>query len=119
MMQTSTSAREGGGIDLSRLLRRLVVLVFALIQAVLVARILLDLGAIPVEGVLSDLIIGLSDFLAAPVQGIGSGIGSMFGGTGLESIAGEGFNPVMLVALAGWSIVEGLVVRVVRKLDRV
>lgn len=107
------------GFDLSRLLLRLVVLVFALIQAVLVARILLDLGVIPVDSGFGELVISLSDFLAAPVQGVGSGLSSMFGGTGLESIAGEGFNPVVLVALAGWSVVEGLVMRVVRKFDQV
>lgn len=92
---------------------------FTLIQAVLIARILLDLGLFsPVSG-LGELVISLSDFLAAPVQGVGSGISSMFGGAGLESIAGEGFNAVMLVALAGWSVVEGLVMRVVRQFDQV
>lgn len=104
---------------MSRLLRRLVVLVFALIQAVLVARILLDLGLFSTESGFGEFVVSMSDFLAAPVQGIGSGISNMFGGPGLESIAGEGFNAVMLVALAGWSVVEGLVMRVVRKFDQV
>lgn len=110
---------SGGAFDLSRLLRRLVMLVFALIQATLVARILLDLGLFSADSSFGGLVVSLSDFLAAPVQGVGSGISSMFGGAGLESIAGEGFNPVMLVALAGWSVVEGLVMRVVRKFDQV
>lgn len=116
---TSQSATRSSGFDLSRLLRRLVVLVFALIQAVLVARILLDLGLFSPESGFGELVISLSDFLAAPVQGVGSGISSMFGGSGLGGIAGEGFNAVMLVALAGWSVVEGLVMRVVRKFDQV
>lgn len=114
-----SSVASGGGFDLSRLLRRLVMLTFALIQATLVARILLDLGLFSADSSFGELVVSLSDFLAAPVQGVGSGISSMFGGTGLESIAGEGFNPVMLVALAGWSVVEGLVMRVVRKFDQV
>lgn len=109
------AATTGRGFDLSRTLRRLVVLGFALLQAVLIARILLDLGVIPAEGTFGELVITASDLLAAPVQGIGG----MFGGMGLEGIAGEGFNPVMLVALAGWSVVEGLVMRVVRKFDQV
>lgn len=110
---------SAGSFDLSRLFRRLVVLAFALIQLVLVARILLDLGVIPVDSGFGEPIIIWSDGLAAPVQGVGSGLSGMFGGAGLESIAGDGFNPVMLVALAGWSVVEGLVMRVVRRLDQV
>jgi len=114
----ATSTAQGG-FDLSRLIRRLVVLVFALIQATLVARILLDLGVIPVDSGFGESIVTYSDILAAPVQGVGSGFSSMFGGSGIEAIAGEGFNGVMLVALAGWSVVEGLVMRVVRKFDEV
>lgn len=110
---------RSSGFDLSRFLRRLVVLLFALIQLVLVARILLDLGVIPAEGRWGAPIITYSDILAAPVQGVGSGLSSMFGGGGLGAVAGEGLNPVMLVALAGWSVVEGLVMRVVRKFDQV
>jgi len=110
---------SSSGFDLSRLLRRLVVFLFALIQLVLVARILLDLGVIPEEGMLPELIILYSDLLATPVQGVGSGFGSWFAGGEIGAMAGEGFNPVMLVALAGWSVVEGLVMRVVRKFDEV
>lgn len=110
---------SGGGFDLSRVLRRLVVLVFAVIQLVLVARILLDLGVIPEEGSLPELIILYSDLLAAPVQGVGSGFGSWFAGGEIGGMAGEGFNAVMVIALAGWSVVEALVMRVVRKFDEV
>lgn len=115
----SAQPASGGGFDVSRLLRRLVVLGFAVIQLILVARILLDLGVIPVESQLGELVVSWSDILAAPVQGVGSGLSSMLGGAGLEGIAGEGLNPVMLVALAGWSVVEGLVMRVVRKFETV
>lgn len=114
--QAQASSR---GLDLSRLLRRLVVLTFALIQLILVARILLDLGVIPEESRWSEVTVTWSDLLAAPVQGVGSGFGSWFAGGEIGAMAGEGFNPVMLVALAGWSVVEGLVMRVVRKFDEV
>lgn len=107
------------GFDLSRVLRRLVVLAFALIQLILVTRILLDLGVIPEDGRWGGLIVTWSDLLATPVQGVGSGFGSWFAGGEIGAMAGEGFNPVMLVALAGWSVVEGLVMRVVRKFDQV
>lgn len=107
------------GFDLSRVLRRLVVLAFALIQLILVGRILLDAGVIPEEGQWGGRIVPWSDILTAPVQGIGSGFGSWFAGGQIGAMAGEGFNPVMLVALAGWSVVEGLVMRVVRKFDEV
>ncbi len=107
------------GFDLPRVFHRLVVLAFALIQLILVARILLDMGVIPEEGRWGLSIVTWSDLLAAPVQGVGSGFGSWFAGGEIGAMAGEGFNPVMLVALAGWSVVEGLVMRVVRKFDQV
>lgn len=116
---SSGAAAQGTGFDLSRLLHRLVVLAFALIQAVLVARILLDLGLFSADGGFGVLVVGWSDSLAAPVQGVGSGLSGMFGGAGLESIAGEGFNAVMLAALVGWSVVEGFVMRAVRKFGQV
>ena len=97
----------------------MVVLGFAVIQLVLVARILIDLGGIPEGGTLQGLVILYSDLLAAPVQGIGSGFSSWFAGGEIGAIAGEGFNSVMMVALVGWSVVEGLIMRVVRKFDEI
>jgi len=110
-------ARSGGGGPM-RLIRRLVLLAFAVLQLILVARILLDLGVIPVDGTIADYVVPLSDALAAPVAGLGDGLGGLFGGgavPGIGPIAGDGVNPVMLAALAGWTIVEGLVLRVVTK----
>ena len=107
-------AEHADGFDLSRSVRRVVVLAFAVIQLVLVARILLDLGVVPGGGRLGDLIVTYSDILAAPVQRAGSIFGGLFA-TG----AGTGLNVKMLVALAGWSIVEGLIMRVVKKFDEV
>ena len=49
------------GFDLSRTIRRIALLTFALIQAVLVARILLDLGVIPAESRFGDPIVLGSD----------------------------------------------------------
>ncbi len=105
--------------DLSRLIRRATLLIFSLIQLVLVARILLDLGVIPEESGVGEFVITWSDLLAAPVQGVSSGLDSMFGGGGFTAIAGDGFDPAILVALAGWSVVERLVMRVVRKFDQI
>jgi hypothetical protein len=92
------------------MIKRLVVLAFAVVQAILVARILLDLGVIPTGSGVAGPIITMSDALAAPVQGVG--LGGLLGG-GVP--AGEGFNPVMIAALMGWTVVEGLVMRVVTK----
>lgn len=111
-------ARSGGGGGLMGLVRKLVVLAFAVIQLVLVGRILLDIGVIPVDWDLSPNIVSWSDALAAPVAGIGGGMGDFFGGGGIPGMGpsvGAGLNPVMLAALAGWTIVEGFVLRVVRK----
>ena len=106
------------GFDLSRTIRRVVLLAFALIQLVLVARILLDLGVIPADGVAGEPLVRASDALAAPVQKVGSalpfGVGSAMGGA-----AGAGFNLNMVLALAGWTVVEGLIMRVVKKFDQI
>lgn len=109
---------QAAGFDLSRTIRRVVMLGFALIQLVLVARILLDLGVIPADVRVADLIARGSEALARPVQGIGDalpfGLGGMMGG-----VAGAGFNLQMVLALAGWTVVEGLVMRVVKKFDQI
>jgi hypothetical protein len=109
--------RPGGGGPM-RLIRRIVLLAFAGIQLVLVARILVDLGVIPTEGAIAEYVLPLSDALAAPVKGLGDGMGGLFGGgaiPGLGPVAGQGLNPAMLAALFGWTVVEGLVLRVVGK----
>ncbi len=112
------SANQESGFSPFRFLKRVVVLAFALIQLLLVARILLDLGVIPPEGAWGEFIIQWSDVIAAPVAGLGEGL---FGGTAGLNLpgAGEGFNPVMIAALIGWSLVEGLVMRAVNKLAAV
>lgn len=110
MFQQSTR-----GFDLSNFIRRAVLLLFAAIHTVLVARILLDLGIIPDESTIGQYIVIWSDLLAAPVQGVGSGLDSMFGGGGFTAIAGDGFDPAIVAALVGWTIVQSLVMRVVRK----
>lgn len=118
-LPTGVPQQDAGGFNPFRLLRRLVVLVFALIQAVLVGRILVDLGVIPADSSWGDAIVVYSDLLAAPVQGVGNGLGSMFGGGGIDMMAGQGLDAVIVAALVGWSVVEGLVMRVVRKLEQV
>lgn len=110
------AAATQSGFSPFRFLKRVVVLAFALIQLLLVARILLDLGVIPTEGGLGEFVVTWSDLFAAPVAGLGDGLFSGFGGLGLP---GEGFNPVMVAALVGWSLVEGLVMRAVNKLAAV
>lgn len=106
---------QGAG-GVMRWIRRLVLLAFAAVQLFLVARILLDLGVIPEEGFLADLIVPVSDALAAPVEGLSDSFGGVFGGGGL---AGDGFDPVMMTALFGWTLVEGLVMRVVGKFAQI
>jgi hypothetical protein len=101
-----------------RLIRRLVVLAFTLVQAVLVGRILLDLGILPADGPIAEIGVPLSDALAAPVDGLGDGLAGLLGGgvlPGFGSTAGDGLNATMIAALAGWTIIEGLVLRVVSK----
>ena len=115
MWNNRQSGGGGAGFNPFGFLVRAATLIFALIQLVLVARILLDLGVIPTDGTWSERIIFWSDGLAAPVQAVGSGIGGMFGGGELGMLPGTGFNPIMLTALAGWTVVEWLVMRSVKK----
>ncbi|MDH3189053.1 MAG: hypothetical protein OEM39_00180 [Acidimicrobiia bacterium] len=119
MFGTGSSTHTSSGFNLFRVLRRLTVFLFALIQAILVARILVDLGIIPIDNGFSDFIVTWSNILAAPVQGIGSGVGALFGGGGIDMIAGEGIDPVIVIALIGWSVIEPWVMRVVRKFEEV
>jgi hypothetical protein len=118
LFRTREAPEETSGFDLSRTIRRIVTLGFALIQLVLVSRILLDLGVIPADSVVGDPIVRASEALAVPVQRVGSGLpfglGSMMGG-----MAFGGFNMSMVLALAGWTVVEALVMRVVRKFDEI
>lgn len=108
----SGPGRSGG------ILQKVVVLAFAVIQLVLVARILLDVGFVPAHWDFSPSIVSWSDTLAAPVAGIGGGLGGLLGGgmiPGMGPGLGDGLNPVMVAALAGWTVVEALVLRVVTK----
>ena len=117
--KTIGGAGPGEGFSPFRFIQGLFILAFTLIQLILVARILLDIGVIPAAGSWGEFIISTSDTLAAPVQGIGNGLAGMLGGGGLDMIAGEGLNGVMIVALAGWSVLEALVMRVVRKFSAI
>jgi hypothetical protein len=104
---------RGRGFSPLRLIGRLVVLAFAVIQLILVARILLDLGVIPADLPGVDLIGPWSEVLIAPVAGLASGV--FGGGFGGALVPGGGFDPAVMGALVGWTIVEGLVLGVVRR----
>lgn len=119
MFGMGSSAQASSGFNLFRVIRRLTVFLFATIQGILVARILVDIGIIPVDNGFSDFIVAWSNILAAPVQGIGSGVGTLFGGSGIDMIAGDGIDPVIVIALIGWSVIEPWVMRVVRKFEEV
>jgi len=114
MLQQTTN-----NFDLSRAIRRLVLLAFALIHLVLVSRILLDLGVISEDAGIGELIVAWSNVLAAPVQGVGSVLDSLFGGDGFTAIAGDGFDPAIVAAIIGWTVVQRLVMQVVKKFDEI
>jgi hypothetical protein len=86
---------------------RLIVAAFGVIQAVLGARVLLDLGVLPTDMPLVDLIVPVSDALAAPVTVIAERFGFE------PPDFGMGMNPVIVTALIGWSIIEAVVLMVV------
>lgn len=82
---------------------RLLVIAFGVIQAILTARIAIDLGILPSEGDLPALVIQLSEALASPIQAAADTIGVDFSG-----IPGAGIDPAILTALIGWSIIEAI-----------
>lgn len=77
-----------------RLTPRVVVLAFAVIQLILVGRMLFDLGIIPAEGAALEYLVPWSDALAAPVEGLGDGLGGMLGGGGLPGVGPGKFAAV-------------------------
>ncbi len=88
-------------------IRQLIIIGFAIIQAVLGARILLDLGVLPPDMPLVDLIVPLSDTLAAPVTAIAENFG-------MEPMDfGMGLNPAIVTALIGWSLIETVVLMII------
>lgn len=87
--------------------RQLVVIGFGIVQAVLGARILLDLGVLPLDMPFVDLIRPASDALAAPIVALAERFGAEPPGFGV------GLNPAMVTALVGWSLVEMVVLIVI------
>lgn len=84
-------------------MRRLIVIAFGIIQLVLTARIAIDLGILPSEGDLADIVVRLSEALAAPIQVVADAIGINF-----NAAPGTGLDPAILTALIGWSIIEAI-----------
>lgn len=88
-------------------IRQLVVAAFGLVQAVLAARIMLDLGVLPGDMPFVDVIVPASDALAAPITALAERFGAQ------PSSSGAGLNPAIVSALVGWSVVEMVVLMVV------
>ncbi len=82
---------------------RLIVLAFGAIQLILTARLAIDAGILPSAGAIADVIVPASEALAAPIQALADAIG-----VDLSGVPGAGFDPAILVALVGWTAVEGL-----------
>jgi hypothetical protein len=87
-------------------IRQLIIIGFGVIQVVLAARILLDLGVLPPNVPLVDLIVSLSDALTAPVTAIVERFGAE------PPDIGMGLNPAIVTALIGWSLIEAVVLMV-------
>ena len=88
-------------------IRQLVVGAFGLVQLVLGARIMLDLGVLPSDMPFVGLIVPFSDALAAPITSLAERFGASPPGIG------AGLNPAIVTALIGWSLVEMVVLMVV------
>ncbi len=97
----STSRGPGG----AEFIRRIVVLVFGLIQLVIVARIvLLLLNAREANGIVSG-ILNVSQVFVAPFDGILR--------TDALHASGSTLDVTAIVALIGWTVVEAIIVAAV------
>ena len=97
----STSSGPGG----AEFIRRIVVLVFGLIQLVIVARIvLLLLDAREANGIVSG-ILNVSQVFVAPFDGILR--------TDALHASGSTLDVTAIVALIGWTVVEAIIVAAV------
>lgn len=88
-------------------IRQLVIAAFGLVQAVLGARILLDLGVLPTDMPFVNLIVPFSDMLAAPIIALAEWFGAGTPGVG------AGLNPAIVTALIGWSLIEMVALMVI------
>jgi hypothetical protein len=88
-------------------IRQLIVVAFAVIQAILGLRILLDLGVLPTTMPFADVIELASNALAAPVVALADRFGAESPGFG------AGLDPTIVTALIGYSLIEIVVVMVV------
>ena len=88
-------------------IRQLIVVAFAIIQAILGLRILLDLGVLPTTMPCADIIEPAPDALAAPVVSLAERFGAEAPGSG------AGLDPTIVTALIGWSLIEVVVLMVV------
>ena len=88
-------------------MRQLVVAAFGVIQLVLGARILLDLGVLPSDIPFRDAIASGSDALTAPITLIAERLGAA------PQSSGTGFDPAIVTALVGWSVVEMVVLLII------
>ena len=87
--------------------RQLIVVAFAVIQAILGLRILLDLGVLPGDMPFADVIEPASNALAAPVVALAERFGAEAPGFG------AGLDPAIVTALVGWSLIEIVVLMVI------
>lgn len=93
---------DPGGAEMAR---RIVVLLFGLIQVVIVARILLLLLDAREANALVSAVLNISQVFVAPFEG-------MFGADSLQA-AGSALDVTAIVALVGWTILELIVLWVV------
>ena len=99
------------GPDGQTLARRLVLLVFGILQGLLLLRIVLALlGANSGNDVVS-LVFGVTDPFVAPFRGI-------FDVDEASGSSGSTLDVVAIVALVGWTLVEALVLAIVGLADR-
>jgi len=86
---------------------QLIVVAFAVVQAILGLRILLDLGVLPTTMPFADVIEPASNALAAPIVALAERFGAESPGFG------AGLDPTIVTALIGWSLIEVVVLMVV------
>ena len=107
IVEEQHTARPSGWV----VLQRIVVLLFGILQALLILRILLLLLGANHSNAIVEAIIQVTNPFVEPFRG-------MFRFDSVDTASGSVFDMAALVALIAWSLIESLVVAVLRLGDR-
>jgi uncharacterized protein YggT (Ycf19 family) len=110
-VRTTERAYTAPGPSASTVLQRLVIFVFGVLQVALILRIVLLLLVANPDNAVVELILGFTDPFVEPFRG-------MFALDRVTADQGSVLDVAAIVALIGWTLVEALILALLRVFDR-